>query len=158
MERKVTYPGLALPYALLAPQILIILVFFYLPAGQALWMSTLLQDPLGLSVQFVGLENFVTVLSDPAYRQTIARTFFFSIMVTLCAMVPAILLAFMADKVIRGATAYKTILIIPTPSRPPSPARSGSSCSTRRSASSRIGSGASAWTGTRASRAATPWR
>ncbi len=113
MERKVTYPGLALPYALLAPQILIILVFFYLPAGQALWMSTLLQDPLGLSVQFVGLENFVTVLSDPAYRQTIARTFFFSIMVTLCAMVPAILLAFMADKVIRGATAYKTILIIP---------------------------------------------
>lgn len=113
MERKVTYPGLALPYALLAPQILIILVFFYIPAGQALWMSTLLQDPLGLSVQFVGLENFATVLSDPAYRQTIARTFFFSIMVTLCAMVPAILLAFMADRVIRGATAYKTILIIP---------------------------------------------
>lgn len=113
MERKVTYPGLALPYALLAPQILIIVVFFYLPAGQALWMSTLLQDPLGLSVQFVGLENFTTVLSDAAYRDTIARTFFFSIMVTICAMVPAILLAFMADKVLRGATAYKTILIIP---------------------------------------------
>lgn len=113
MERKVTYPGLALPYALLAPQILIIVVFFYLPAGQALWMSTLLQDPLGLSVQFVGLENFATVLSDAAYRDTIARTFFFSIMVTVCAMVPAILLAFMADRVIRGATAYKTILIIP---------------------------------------------
>lgn len=113
MERKVTYPGLALPYALLAPQILIIVVFFYLPAGQALWMSTLLQDPLGLSVQFVGLENFTTVLSDAAYRDTIARTFFFSIMVTVCAMVPAILLAFMADKVLRGATAYKTILIIP---------------------------------------------
>jgi sn-glycerol 3-phosphate transport system permease protein len=113
MERKVTYPGLALPYALLLPQILIIIVFFYLPAGQALWMSTLLQDPLGLSVQFVGFENFVTVLSDPAYRQTIARTFFFSIMVTILAMVPAVLLALMADKVVRGATPYKTILIIP---------------------------------------------
>ncbi len=113
MERKVTYPGLALPYALLAPQILIIIVFFYLPAGQALWMSTLLQDPLGLSVQFVGLENFANVLSDPAYRATIARTFFFSTMVTILAMVPAILLALMADKVVRGATPYKTILIIP---------------------------------------------
>jgi sn-glycerol 3-phosphate transport system permease protein len=113
MERKVTYPGLALPYALLAPQILIIIVFFYLPAGQALWMSTLLQDPLGLSVQFVGFENFATVLGDPAYRATIARTFFFSIMVTILAMVPAILLALMADKVVRGATPYKTILIIP---------------------------------------------
>jgi len=113
MERKVTYPGLALPYALLAPQILIIAVFFYLPAGQALWMSTLLQDPLGFSVQFVGLENFTNVLSDPAYRETIVRTLFFTTGVTICAMVPAILLAFMADKVIRGATAYKTILIIP---------------------------------------------
>jgi len=113
MERKVTYPGLALPYALLAPQILIIAVFFYLPAGQALWMSTLLQDPLGFSVQFVGLENFTNVLSDPAYRETIVRTLFFTTGVTICALVPAILLAFMADKVIRGATAYKTILIIP---------------------------------------------
>ncbi len=113
MERKVTYPGLALPYALLAPQILIIAVFFYLPAGQALWMSTLLQDPLGFSVQFVGLENFTNVLSDPAYRETIVRTLFFTTGVTICAMVPAILLAFMADKVIRGTTAYKTILIIP---------------------------------------------
>ncbi|MCA3587868.1 MAG: sn-glycerol-3-phosphate ABC transporter permease UgpA [Methylocystis sp.] len=113
MERKVTYPGLALPYALLAPQILIIAVFFYLPAGQALWMSTLLQDPLGFSVQFVGLENFTNVLSDPAYRETIVRTLFFTTGVTICAMVPAILLAFMADKAIRGATAYKTILIIP---------------------------------------------
>jgi sn-glycerol 3-phosphate transport system permease protein len=113
MERKVTYPGLALPYALLAPQILIIAVFFYLPTGQALWMSTLLQDPLGFSVQFVGLENFTNVLSDPAYRETIVRTLFFTTGVTICAMVPAILLAFMADKVIRGATAYKTILIIP---------------------------------------------
>jgi sn-glycerol 3-phosphate transport system permease protein len=113
MERKVTYPGLALPYALLAPQILIIAVFFYLPTGQALWMSTLLQDPLGFSVQFVGLENFTNVLSDPAYRETIVRTLFFTTGVTICALVPAILLAFMADKVIRGATAYKTILIIP---------------------------------------------
>ncbi|NJR12554.1 hypothetical protein HC776_01315 [bacterium] len=100
---------LLLPYALLAPQILIICIFFYLPAGQALWMSTLLQDPLGLSVQFVGLENFANVLGDPAYRQTIARTFFFSIMVTVLAMVPAILLALMADKVSGLHAAYATI-------------------------------------------------
>lgn len=113
MERKVIFPGMMLPYALLAPQILIIMVFFYVPAAQALWMSTLLQDPLGLSVQFVGLENFQIVLGDPAYRQTIARTMFFSVAVTVCAMVPAVLLALMADRVVRGATPYKTILIIP---------------------------------------------
>ena len=113
MERKVVFPGIALPFALLAPQFLIIAIFFYWPAGQALWMSTLLQDPLGLSVQFVGLENFQTVLADPAYRDTIVRTLIFSTLVTVCAMVPAVLLALMADRVVRGASLYKTILIIP---------------------------------------------
>ncbi len=113
MERRVVFSGTWLPYALLAPQIAIILVFFYLPAGQALWMSTLLQDPLGLSVQFVGFENFQAVLADPAYRQTVARTLLFSAAVTIGAMAPAMLLALMADRVVRGATPYKTILIIP---------------------------------------------
>jgi len=113
MERKVVYPHLLLPYLLLAPQLIIIAIFFYLPAGQAVWMSTLLQDPLGLSVRFVGLENFEIVLADPAYRETIARTFLFSILVVVVALVPALLLAIMADRVVRGASIYKTILIIP---------------------------------------------
>ncbi len=113
MERKVVFPQRLLPYLLLAPQIVIIAIFFYLPAGQALWMSTLLQDPLGLSVRFVGLENFQIVLADEAYRDTILRTFVFSILVVVVALVPALLLAVMADRILRGATAYKTILIIP---------------------------------------------
>jgi sn-glycerol 3-phosphate transport system permease protein len=113
MERKVTYSGIALPLLLLAPQLIIISIFFYWPAGQALWMSTLLEDPLGLSSQFVGLENFQRLLADPAYLETVVRTLWFSVAVTGFAMIPALLLAIMADKVIRGASAYKTILIIP---------------------------------------------
>lgn len=113
MERKVVFPQKILPYLLLAPQIAITIVFFFLPAGQAIYTSTLLQDPLGLSVQFVGLENFQTVLSDPAYLSTLQRTFLFSIAVTALSMIPALVLAVMADKVIKGATAYKTILVIP---------------------------------------------
>lgn len=113
MDRKVVFPQKFLPYLLLAPQIAITVIFFFLPAGQAIWTSTLLQDPLGLSVQFVGLENFQTVLTDEAYMATLKRTFFFSLAVTICAMVPALLLAVMTDKVIKGATAYKAILVIP---------------------------------------------
>ena len=113
MDRKVVFPQKFLPYLLLAPQIAITVIFFFLPAGQAIWTSTLLQDPLGLSVQFVGLENFQTVLTDEAYMATLKRTFFFSLAVTVCAMVPALLLAVMTDKVIKGATAYKAILVIP---------------------------------------------
>ncbi|MBY0362417.1 MAG: sn-glycerol-3-phosphate ABC transporter permease UgpA [Phreatobacter sp.] len=113
MERKVVFPQKLLPYLLLAPQIAITLVFFFWPAGQAIWMSTLLQDPLGFSVQFVGLENFQAVLQDPAYLATMQRTFLFSFGVTALSMIPALLLAVMADRVVRGATAYKTILVIP---------------------------------------------
>jgi sn-glycerol 3-phosphate transport system permease protein len=113
MQRKVVFPNKVLPYLLILPQIAITGVFFFWPAGQAIWMSTLLQDPLGLSVQFVGLENFVTVLSDPAYLQTVGRTLLFSVAVTAIAMAPALYLAVMADRVIRGASVYKTILVIP---------------------------------------------
>jgi len=113
MERKVVFPQKLLPYLLLAPQIAITLVFFFWPAGQAIWMSTLLQDPLGFSVQFVGLENFQVVLQDPAYLATMQRTFLFSFGVTALSMIPALLLAVMADRVVRGATAYKTILVVP---------------------------------------------
>jgi len=113
MERKVVYPQKLLPYLLLAPQIAITLVFFFWPAGQAIWMSTLLQDPLGFSVQFVGLENFGAVLKDPAYVATLQRTFLFSFGVTALAMIPALLLAVMVDRVVRGATAYRTILVVP---------------------------------------------
>ena len=79
MQRSVVYPHKLLPYLLLAPQIAITLVFFFWPAGQAIWMSTLLQDPLGLSVQFVGLENFQTVLRDPEYLATVRRTLVLSL-------------------------------------------------------------------------------
>jgi sn-glycerol 3-phosphate transport system permease protein len=113
MQRSVVYPHKLLPYLLLAPQIAITLVFFFWPAGQAIWMSTLLQDPLGLSVQFVGLENFQTVLRDPEYLATVRRTLVFSAAVTFFAMAPALLLAVAADKVIRGTTAYRTILVVP---------------------------------------------
>jgi sn-glycerol 3-phosphate transport system permease protein len=113
MQRKVVFPNKVLPYLLILPQIAITAVFFFWPAGQAIWMSTLLQDPLGLSVQFVGIENFVTVLKDPAYLETVGRTLLFSVAVTAIAMAPALYLAVMADRVIRGASVYKTILVIP---------------------------------------------
>lgn len=113
MQRKVIFNNRLLPYALLAPQLAITAVFFFLPAGQALFMSVLQQDSFGTRVVFVGLENFKAILSDPDYLATMWRTAYFSVAVTALAMVPALLLAVMADRVVRFATAYKTTLIIP---------------------------------------------
>jgi sn-glycerol 3-phosphate transport system permease protein len=110
---NVIFKNKVLPYWLLAPQLIVTLVFFFWPAGQALFMSVLEQDAFGKSVTFVGLDNFQRILTDPEYLDSLWRTLYFSVAVTLLAMVPALLLAVMADKVVRLASAYKTMLIIP---------------------------------------------
>ncbi|MGY6568753.1 MAG: glycerol-3-phosphate transporter permease, partial [Salinarimonas sp.] len=65
MHKRVTFAGFAFPLALLAPQLLITLIFFIWPAGQALYQSVLRQDPFGLRTTFVGLQNFQRLFADP---------------------------------------------------------------------------------------------
>ncbi len=113
MQRRVVFDGKLLPYLLLAPQLLITLVFFFWPAGQAVYQSFLLQDAFGLRQNFVWFDNFRVLLADPLYRASAGRTLLFTVAVTVLSMAPALLLAVMADKRLRGATAYKTFLIWP---------------------------------------------
>jgi sn-glycerol 3-phosphate transport system permease protein len=88
-------------------------VFFFWPAGEAVWFSFLRQDAFGISTQFVGLENFEDLFADPLYLQVVRNTLVFSIAVTGLAMGSALLLAVLADRHIRGRGAYRTLLIWP---------------------------------------------
>ncbi len=113
MEKRAIFGGKLLPYLLLFPQLLITLVFFYWPAVQALWQSFLLQDAFGLRTDFVWFENYVTLLSDGAYYRAMGTTALFACAVTLLSLSIALLLAVQADKHIKGAGAFKTLLIWP---------------------------------------------
>jgi len=113
MEKRVVFRSAWLPYVLLAPQIAITIVFFFWPASQAVWYSFQLQDAFGLSSQFVGFENFRALFRDPHYLQSFKTTAVFSIAVSASGIVISLLLATMADRVVRGALAYKTVLIWP---------------------------------------------
>jgi sn-glycerol 3-phosphate transport system permease protein len=113
MQKRVFFTHRFLPYWLIAPQIAITLVFFYWPASQAVWQSFLLEDAFGLSSTFVGFENYRTLFSDASYYQTILTTLVFATAVTLISLSAALLLAVQADKPLRGATAYRTLLIWP---------------------------------------------
>jgi sn-glycerol 3-phosphate transport system permease protein len=113
MEKRVTFRSAWLPYVLVAPQLAITVVFFFWPASQAVWYSFQLQDAFGLSSQFVGFENFRTLFRDPHYLQSFKTTAVFSIAVAGCGIAISLLLATMADRVIRGALVYKTVLIWP---------------------------------------------
>jgi sn-glycerol 3-phosphate transport system permease protein len=113
MTPRVVFPNKLLPYLLLAPQLAITLVFFYWPASQALWQSMLREDPFGLRSTFVGFANFRRVLADPNYLNSVQVTAIFSFATALLSMAVALLLAVMADKVIRGRGVYRTLLIWP---------------------------------------------
>jgi len=113
MEKRVVFHNKVLPYVLVAPQILITLVFFIWPAFMALYQSVQQEDAFGLSTVFVGLENFKYIFTDPIYLNSIKVTMVFSLSVAAIAMSLSLLLAVMADRAIRGATAYKTFIIWP---------------------------------------------
>jgi len=111
--QKVGFKGIAFPYLLIAPQILITLVFFYWPASQAVWQSFLIQDAFGTRTEFVWFENYETLFSDPLYFNAFVVTAVFSTSVAALSLGFALLLAVMADRQIHGARAYKTFLIWP---------------------------------------------
>ena len=113
MEKRVTFRGLLLPLLLVLPQLAITAVFFFYPAGQAVWQSLFIPDPFGLKSQFVGLGNFEFLLRDPYYRASFVTTAIFSSLVTLVSMGMALWLAVLADRLIKGSGTYRTLLIWP---------------------------------------------
>lgn len=113
MEKRAVFNNRLLPFALIAPQIVITIVFFYWPASQAVWQSFLLQDAFGLSTTFVWLENYIELFKQPDYYNTIVNTILFSAAVSLISLSAALLLAVMADKPLRAAGLYRTLLIWP---------------------------------------------
>jgi len=113
LEKRVVFRSKWLPYALLAPQILVTVVFFFLPAFQAVWFSFQVQDAFGLNTEFVGLQNFHELFRDSHYLESVKVTAVFSVLVASFGLALSLLLATMADRVLRGALAYKTLLIWP---------------------------------------------
>jgi sn-glycerol 3-phosphate transport system permease protein len=113
MERRVVFTGWICPAILLAPQLAVTIVFFFLPATQAILQSMRGGDAFGLTTRFVGADNFLALFADRDYLASFGVTAFFSISVALLALVPGLLLAVMADRVVRGAAFYKTVLLLP---------------------------------------------
>jgi len=113
VEKRVVFRSAWLPYALLAPQIAVTLVFFFWPAAQAVWFSFQMQDAFGLRTEFVGLQNFRVLFADERYLQSFGTTAVFSLAVAFFGLAISLALAAMADRVIRGALAYRTLLIWP---------------------------------------------
>ncbi|WPB55252.1 sn-glycerol-3-phosphate ABC transporter permease UgpA [Xylophilus sp. GOD-11R] len=113
MEKRVQFRSSWLPWVLIAPQMAVIGVFFFWPAGQAILQSLQEQDAFGTSTEWVGLDNFQRLFSDPGYLDTFKTTALFSVLVAVLGIALSLLLAIFADRVVRGVLAYRTLLILP---------------------------------------------
>ncbi|MFM9900910.1 MAG: sn-glycerol-3-phosphate ABC transporter permease UgpA [Polaromonas sp.] len=113
MEKRVLFRSRWLPWVLLAPQLAVISVFFFWPAAQALLQSFQVQDAFGTSTEWVGLANFQTLLADENYAASFKTTAVFSVLVAVLGICLSLVLAVFADRVIKGALVYKTLLVVP---------------------------------------------
>lgn len=145
MEKRVVFRSRWLPWVLIAPQVFIIVAFFFWPAAQALLQSVQQSDAFGTSVEWVGLENFINLWNDETYLASFYTTAIFSVSVAVAGISLSLMLAVFADRVVKGALIYKTLLIWPYAV---APACSGCSCSRRAWAWCRTACAPWAWTGT----------
>ena len=113
MEKRVVFKSKWLPYVLVAPQIAVTIIFFFWPAFQAVYQSLLLQDAFGLHTEFVWFDNFKALFDDENYLASFKVTGIFSVLVAFSGLSISLLLAVAADRIVRGAFAYKTLLIWP---------------------------------------------
>jgi len=113
MEKRVTFNERWLPYLLVAPQIIITVVFFFWPSGQMLFQSVVTEDAFGGNTKFVWFDNFVHLFNDSGYADSVRLTLVFSFLVAAIGLATSLLLAVMADRIIRGASFYKAILVWP---------------------------------------------
>src|SRR6266571_4391319 len=113
MEKRARFESRWLPYALIAPQMAVTLVFFFLPAAQCVYQSLMVQDAFGISTQFVWFDNFKDLFRNDEYLASFRVTAVFSFLVAVLGLSISLFLAVLADRVVRSATIYKTLLIWP---------------------------------------------
>jgi sn-glycerol 3-phosphate transport system permease protein len=112
-EKRVVFRSTWLPWLLMGPQLVVIGVFFFWPAAQVILQSLQQQDAFGTSTEWVGFANYSRIFTDSAYLASFKTTIIFSVSVAVLGIVLSLVLAVFADRVIRGAIAYKTLLIWP---------------------------------------------
>jgi sn-glycerol 3-phosphate transport system permease protein len=113
MEKRAVFKSAWLPYALIFPQIAVTILFFFWPAAQAVYQSLLVQDAFGTQTEFVWFDNFRDLFNDELYLASFKVTAVFSVLVAGIGLSVSLVLAVMADRVMRGAGLYKTLLIWP---------------------------------------------
>lgn len=107
------FPNRYLPYFLIAPMIIVVAIFFLLPSAQSLYLSFFRVNPLGDRKIFVGFENFVRLVSNPNYVNSLVVSIEFALMVVLSGLGSSLVVATIANQRLPGFAFYRALLIWP---------------------------------------------
>ncbi|MET0475546.1 MAG: sugar ABC transporter permease [Mycobacterium sp.] len=99
-------------YALLAPSMFGVLTFLLLPMLVVLWLSLQRWDLLG-PIEYVGLRNWRSVLSDPTFGTSMAVTLVFILAVVPVQTVLGLLAATMLARNLPGSGFFRTLYVLP---------------------------------------------
>lgn len=105
--------GWVTPYLLLAPTLLILVVFLYYPFLDTFRLSTLLTGRGAPRSRFICVDNFTNLVGDPAYGYSVFVTFLIAAAIVLVGMGLSLMIATLAYQPIRGANLYRTLLVWP---------------------------------------------
>lgn len=113
MNKRPIFKNKLLPYLLLAPQLLITLIFFIWPAAKTMIFSVQAVDPFGNDSTFVGLDNFIEIFEDEHYLASFKTTIIFTFLVTSIGLTVSLFFAALVDYIVKAKTLYRTLFILP---------------------------------------------
>ena len=109
--KKSTFNNRWLPYVLIGPQVIVVIVFFFWPAFDSLRLAVFNTSPFGDRQIFVGLTNFTNLLVSAEYHRSIVNSFIFSLGFTFLGLTVSLFLASLANQKIRGLPFYRTAIL-----------------------------------------------
>jgi sn-glycerol 3-phosphate transport system permease protein len=113
MDRRAAFNSTWLAAALIAPQLILVFIFFYWPAVQSLYWAVTLEPPFGGGNQFVGWQNFQTVFADNLYWNSVRISILFALCSTTLTLVVSLLLATFVDRQLAGYRVYRFVYFWP---------------------------------------------
>lgn len=113
MERRAYYKSGGLPWLLIAPQLLLVLVFFYWPTMQALYWAFTLEQPWGGGNSWVWFDNFLSIFGNRVYWATVMRSAFYAMTTTILSMAVALTLAVFVDRALKGTRLFQSVFVWP---------------------------------------------
>lgn len=106
------FPGhRLLPYLLILPSVVVIVVFLVVPFLESVWGSFFQSTAFGDKTVYVGLRNYTRVLSDPEYRNSVVATLLFAAFVMVVGLAFSLAVAHLLNQKLRGRGFYQVALI-----------------------------------------------